>query len=193
MKKFKMIMVSLVVLMSIVATSTVAFATNEDIAFSDVSKDTWYYEYVMEMNDAGIVCGNPDGTFSPDKPVSIGEYCTMICRALNAEVKPVEDGKHWASAYVKHIDYSGGWDTRIHVGNPDDEITRKEAVEVGLRMFGYRFPVEAKYLDNPFVDTNNLSRIAENYMVNAYYLGIISGNEKQEASGNDTITVAHSL
>lgn len=46
--------------------------------FNDVAPDAWYYEAVNAMAEAGIVNGYGDGTFKPNKPMTAGEYATVL-------------------------------------------------------------------------------------------------------------------
>ena len=47
---------------------TTAFAANP---FSDVTPDSWAYQAVSQLAQAGIVNGYPDGTFKRPKQISL--------------------------------------------------------------------------------------------------------------------------
>lgn len=48
--------------------------------FDDVSDDAWYAGVIGFMRDKGVVEGYDDGTFKPDKPVSVTEFKTVAAR-----------------------------------------------------------------------------------------------------------------
>ena len=49
--------------------------------FSDVIEGEWYVPFVIAAADCGIITGNPNGTFAPEKPVNTAEMLAMIARA----------------------------------------------------------------------------------------------------------------
>ena len=52
-------------------------------AWSDVSLGAFYAEPVVEAYGYGIADGTSDTTFSPDQPVTRGEFAKMLYRALS--------------------------------------------------------------------------------------------------------------
>ncbi|WP_345352520.1 S-layer homology domain-containing protein [Candidatus Villigracilis affinis] len=54
-----------------------------DAAWSDVSIGAFYAEPVVEAYGWGIAEGTSDTTFSPDSPVTRGEFAKMLYRALS--------------------------------------------------------------------------------------------------------------
>ncbi|MBO5452860.1 MAG: S-layer homology domain-containing protein [Clostridia bacterium] len=53
--------------------------------FSDVPESHWGYETALIAAQEGLILGNGDGTFSPDKQVSANEFATMILRCSNID------------------------------------------------------------------------------------------------------------
>jgi len=51
-----------------------------DEAFSDVTENHWGFETAIIAAQEGIVLGNGDGTFAPDKQVNANEFATMVLR-----------------------------------------------------------------------------------------------------------------
>jgi len=51
---------------------------NSAAFFSDVTKSSWYYEYVTAMVESGMINGYPDGTFRPNSTVTWGEALEMV-------------------------------------------------------------------------------------------------------------------
>ena len=58
---------------------TTAFAANP---FSDVTPDSWAYQAVSQLADAGIVNGYPDGTFKGQNDITRYEMAQMVAKAM---------------------------------------------------------------------------------------------------------------
>ena len=58
---------------------TTAFAANP---FSDVTPDSWAYQSVSQLANAGIINGYPDGTFKGQKDITRFEMAQMIAKAM---------------------------------------------------------------------------------------------------------------
>ena len=58
---------------------TTAFAANP---FSDVTPDSWAYQAVSQLANAGIVNGYPDGTFKGQNDITRYEMAQMIAKAM---------------------------------------------------------------------------------------------------------------
>lgn len=50
--------------------------------FIDLADSYWAYEAIMELLQAGILTGYPDGSFKPEKSVNRAEFATMIVKGL---------------------------------------------------------------------------------------------------------------
>ncbi len=48
--------------------------------FTDVKPGDWFYSYVMDAVDRGIIIGNGDGTFGPHTNVTRAQFATMMAR-----------------------------------------------------------------------------------------------------------------
>ena len=98
--------------------------------FPDVLYTHWASGYIAAMMKAPdlakkqIIRGNPDGTFTPEKPVTYGEACTMLLRMLDyttADVGPI-----WPSDYVVKAQ-SLGLTRGVAAHGENDPITRADA------------------------------------------------------------------
>lgn len=103
-----------------------------DNNFSDVAKGMWYNRAISTLANAGIIKGDPAGTYRPDDPITRAEMAAIIARFGDFK----EGGKtfndisgHWAQKYIE-LAASNGWIN----GNPDgtfkpnNNITRAETV-----------------------------------------------------------------
>ena len=82
-------------------------ASAASVPFSDVEKESPYYEEIMYCRDVGITCGVGGNRFAPDSVASMTEVCTMLLRAycpdaLDHGYTPVElcYMKGWLGGYT---------------------------------------------------------------------------------------------
>ena len=94
----KKILFSLMVFMIF---SSVVLATN----YTDVVSNHWAYEAINDLSAKEILLGYPDGTFSPDRPITRAELAKILVLSLNlvnnysADYKDISPN-HWAYDYV---------------------------------------------------------------------------------------------
>lgn len=157
-----------------------------DNNFSDVAKGKWYNRAISTLAKAGIVKGDPAGTYRPGDPITRAEMAAIIARFGDFK----EGGKtfndisgHWAQKYIE-LAASNGWIN----GNPDgtfkpnNNITRAETVAMINRV-----------LDRQTKDVSDLLPVAQmtNWSDNMdtakwYYRDIqeATNNHKAERVGN---------
>ena len=68
--------------------------------FKDVSKDEWYYKYVVTAVNKGFMKGYEDGTFRPNQEVTYAEISKMVTLALGHTYLRVNTEKEWYTDYV---------------------------------------------------------------------------------------------
>ncbi len=93
--------------------------------FPDV-KDDWYAPYVCKAKTEDIVSGYDDGTFKPDKNVSIAEALKLVLNAYDMPVNKTED--IWYKPYIDYAKTNGL--VFVFLKSPDTYITRGEISEV---------------------------------------------------------------
>ncbi len=110
--------------------------------FTDID-DHWAKEYILIMNELGIVKGYEDGTFKPENKITRAEFATMISRfekvqkvAMDTNFYDVPED-HWAYDTINYARYMG-WISGYEDGSfkPNNSITRAEAVTIINRMLG---------------------------------------------------------
>ncbi len=83
----------------------------EDVSFSDVKEGSWYYDYVMELAQAGILDGYPAGDFKPNAMIARSEISKIMAELAgwDEEYKVGDelafsdiDGK-WFTTYVQYL------------------------------------------------------------------------------------------
>ncbi len=157
-----------------------------DNSFSDVAKGKWYNRAISTLANAGIIKGDPAGTYRPGDPITRAEMAAIIARFGDFK----EGGKtfndisgHWAQKYIE-LAASNGWIN----GNPDgtfkpnNNITRAETVAMINRV-----------LDRQTKDVSDLLPVAQmtNWSDNMdtakwYYRDMqeATNNHKAERVGN---------
>lgn len=69
--------------------------------FSDVSTKAWFYPYVTDLYEEGVIHGTGHGTFEPYTVVTWGQAFKLILGAIGVKVNNTTTGANWAIDYVK--------------------------------------------------------------------------------------------
>lgn len=112
--------------------------------FPDVDEDADYAEAVEYLNDIGIMQGDENGNFNPDKSGSRAEMATLICRMLGETENLTTTNtftdvpvSHWANGYVAKaasLGIIGGYgDGRF---GPSDDVTYEQAIKMVVSAIG---------------------------------------------------------
>ena len=112
---------------------TTAFAANP---FSDVTPDSWAYQAVSQLANAGIVNGYPDGTFKGQNNITRYEMAQMVAKAManqdraNAEQQAMIN--RLADEFSNELNNLG-----VRVSNLEDRVGNIKATgDVRLRYQG---------------------------------------------------------
>ena len=112
-------------------------ALAENLPFTDVTADRWFYEYVSIAYNAGIVNGTSAYTYSPNAELTRQEFFVMLARALGLPESDSMDktftdaGKigSWALGYINTLVSYGILDGyEDGTLRPTTNITRGEAM-----------------------------------------------------------------
>ena len=150
--------------------------------FPDVPKGHLFQEPIEALVRAGVIDGNPDGTFRPDKTVNRAAMLKMLYRAVGRTPDPlsrkcasdVESGS-WYEPYVCDAwfrgDVNGYSDGTFR---PADPVNRVEALKMITTVF--KLPLDEVTNDNReivnFVDVS-LSAWYTQYLLTAYTRGVL--------------------
>ena len=90
--------------------------------FVDVPEFADCYESVMYLAGHEITRGTGDNTFSPDAPITTGQWATMLCRAYSAEAK----GSSWSGLSRSAVEqsYRKGWLNETSISAPNPQLCR---------------------------------------------------------------------
>ena len=140
MKNLKKVLA--LVLVFAMSLTAVAFA---GATYPDVADDAIQADAVKVLKDLGIMVGDENGNFNPDKVVTRAEMAVILCNITGAgEQTPVDSGfadatsAHWASgciAYAKNAGWISGY-SETQFG-PDDTIKWEQAVKLIMATLKY--------------------------------------------------------
>ena len=137
-------------------------------AFTDVPGNLWCNNAISTMARAGVILGHPDGTFSPNDPITRAEFCAMIGRyfsLLRTDAADFPDIRgHWAEELIRSVSARG-----IVVGyedgtfRPDNSVLRAEAVTIMNRVLN-RAPAPGCLLPEMLEWPDNMDTTAWYYL-----------------------------
>jgi len=141
MKNIKRILCLLMAFCLIFGTLAIsASAAKDQISFSDVAKDSWYYDPITKAVEKGIVVGNADGTYAPRGTLTWAQTITFAVRLdqlrKGDDVYSSADqtGKHWYDIYVDYALDEGIIYSAPAI--PGGTITRADAAVIFSRVLG---------------------------------------------------------
>lgn len=154
--------------------------------FTDIGPvRSWAGEAITEMYDRGIIKGTSATTYSPNDPVTRGDFITLLMRMLDPQCEPgpgFNDVSPNAS-YYKHVLKAQTLGIAKGVGggnfNPKGQITRQDMVTLtyrALEAMGYELtPVDGTKTMDSFSDSGSTAKYAIEAMEAALGAGCIKG------------------
>lgn len=177
------------------ATTAELFGTG---SFTDVPADFWGYAEIEKAAALGLVTGNPDGTFAPEKNMTRAEFVTMLRRlsgdtaaALDQGFTDVKAGDWFCDAvnWAAEKGYATGDGVKF---NPNGNITRQEVVTILYRFNGGTGGMETMLgafgVDNlaKFADRGEIASWATDALHWAIYKGLVNGTTDTTVSPTGT-------
>lgn len=96
-------------------------AGEEKGSYNDLTAANWAFKPIMELVEAQVLSGYPDGSFKPDKTVTRAEFTRFMVSGLELENEQIVSGpgftdtkNHWANQYIAISSQKG-----IVSGKPD--------------------------------------------------------------------------
>ena len=163
--------------------------------FNDVKENDWYFEYVTELAEKGIVSGNGNGGFAPNDNVTREQFLKMIIEATDIEANESENtfadvADDWYKTYVltaKNLGIVNGvTDTMFGIGQ---KITRQDmAVMITRTIEKLGITIEEKEVD-AFADNHKVTDYATEAVEYMKSIGLIEGYNN-EYRPHDNLTRA---
>lgn len=132
--------------------------------FSDVAPSDWYYGYIRELSDSGVIDGYGDGRFGPDDTTTLGAALKLIMLAAGYEAQS-PTGAHWAGGYLAKAQTLGLLDDSDSK-NLDGVVSRLTVAKIAARALSM---IRSKY-DTPFADVD------DGYVTALYRAGVFTGS-----------------
>ena len=176
----------------------VEHTTSNNGIFKDTSTDAWYYEYLTDLVNKGIISGYEDGNFYPDKQVTREEFLKMLIVATNVELtdKVIEysdvSANDWFAPYV-YTAYTNGiakgiGENEFGAGMP---ISRQD---MSVMIYNITEPgFELSDDVGAFKDHISISLYAINAVYAMKKIGVVNGYENGEFKPNGNLTRAEAV
>lgn len=157
-------------------------ADSGELVYSDVLPDAWYYEYVLEAKDLGIMQGMGNGTFSPNSTLTRAQLVKALANYAGAELDPsattsfsdVEKGTWYAPAiaWAAENGYVDGYANGTF--QPNLPVSRQQICTILSR---YLQKQGKAYPQNPvsFTDESSISDYAREHVAYCASIGLITG------------------
>lgn len=148
-----------------------------ETTYTDVTAEHWAYEAIEALAAAGIVNGNPDGTFAPDNAITRAELTKMIVNVFGVEAASLETGfvdcpaDAWFTPYVaaaKEAGYVTGVSETEFA--PEALVTREQACAILGRALNATSETALT-----FTDAASVEAYAAPYVAALVDLGIVNG------------------
>ena len=107
-----------VLMMVLISISLPTFSRAAFDTFSDVPNDSPFHESIFYLAERGIVCGEGNGRYVPNAPVTVRQWATMLCRALGDA-----DPLNYDDDCIRQ-GYSDGWLEMTAITAPDSDLCR---------------------------------------------------------------------
>ncbi|WP_102344819.1 S-layer homology domain-containing protein [Bacillus sp. Marseille-P3661] len=166
----------------------------ENVSFSDLSSQAYYYDDVQWLVQEGIINGYEDGTYRPNVALTREEAASMFVRALNLDVpanagsilenySDINGAKWSAGALAAFI--NAGISNESGQFRPTDPLTREVMASWLVGAFNFK---EINSESIPFSDSN---QIGSSHLANVkilYQNDIVNGNTDGTYGPKDAVT-----
>ncbi|MGN1306813.1 MAG: alpha/beta fold hydrolase [Faecousia sp.] len=147
--------------------------------FTDVKESDWFYAYVVDMTDQGVIRGMTETTFEPDATLTRGQWATLLYRiAGEPEVTEastftdVPKGSYYADAIAWAQDEGVVNGATATTFEPEAPVTREQIVTMLCRYVGGKYGTGDL---TKYTDSGDISDYAVEAMKWAVGAGYING------------------
>lgn len=171
------------------APAQVVCAANDRSPFTDVKTSDWFFDYVLEAYDDGVMTGtyhNPatgEREFSPKSPLTMAEWSVMLVRAYYADelASSTVEKLNWYNREVAVLDKHGVYSRLGTVENivMKTSVTRTQMAVMAANLMKDQGAVasdsEIEAAKGQIKDLDSIPSIYHNAIATCWALGIING------------------
>ncbi|MBQ6810777.1 MAG: S-layer homology domain-containing protein [Firmicutes bacterium] len=173
------------------------------LPFTDVTVDDWFFDAVSFVTNNELFYGTSEDTFSPNRPITRGEFITVIGRMEQAEVYYPAPGKFTdvdpEAYYAPYINWATNHKIVAGISEtkfaPKDDIRREDLIRM-IHNFcitkEIELPVVSESTIKEFTDGNQTDTWAVDDVNWALSVGLIHGYEDNTIRPTRNITRAES-
>lgn len=152
--------------------------------FIDVRQSEWYAQYVEEAFDLGIMTGNGDGTFAPEKNMIRAELVTALAKYVRPNLNAYTAGRFYDVSSGDWYAREVAWAAESGIVNgvdaynfsPNTSIERERICNIIARYLRSQ-NVMVGDTDIQFIDERDISLDAVDDVYYCAALGIVNGND----------------
>ncbi|GFI62422.1 endo-1,4-beta-xylanase A [Clostridiales bacterium] len=170
---------------AIISASTAFTSLAADIPFVDIDSSSWYYSYISDVYDKGIISGTSENTFGPDVPLTRAMAATIIYRIYGSpdieysnqfsDIEPDQwysDGVLWA----KQIGAVSGYEDGTFC--PEWSITVEQLASILYRLERVTQAEES---------SDSLASYSDSFLVSPYATDAVKWAAKNNMLHGDTL------
>lgn len=156
---------------------------DSDNIFDDVNKDDWFYDYVKDAFENGLISGMDENHFGPYITTTRGMIATLVHRLegtpqtdFDSAYPDVLDNHYYTEAVDWGTEYKVLWGYGNGLYGPEDLVTREQLVSILYRYANYKgLDTSIKGDLSAFTDADNITGYALPGMKWAVANGLIAG------------------
>lgn len=159
--------------------------------FTDVSPTDWYYSYVTQCVEKGLMEGMGDGTFAPESKMTVAQFITVAVKASYASELANQAGgsNWWDKAYLTALDK--GLITANEYANTSNAmntpITRKEMARIASRVTTAKGEYSEQASSSIIPDYSSIGQDYRADVLNVYGKGILAGIDEKGTFNPDGV------
>ncbi|MDD6736230.1 MAG: S-layer homology domain-containing protein, partial [Clostridiales bacterium] len=170
----------------------------QNTSFNDI-ENHWAKDSIENLYKEGIISGEDNYTFNPDKTITRAEFTAMIYSLLKLpeektnNFSDVADGD-WFNTAVSAVAKTGiisGYDGNFR---PNDNISRQEMAVVASKLYDYLgMKCKEEYQISDFTDSADIAEWAAPYVSKMVGAKIINGYDDGSFRPNSDTSRAHAV
>lgn len=133
------------------------------LAYEDVGTGDWYYPYITELTELGLVCGSGEDYFQPNDPVTLAEFSTMLTQSYYGNSLEI----------LSETQFTQWWEPYVYSCYLRDGL-RYTTIDVEIQEFfdnGYLFSRWDDYVDLGLT-RNDMAVMLSNVLTDQHFLSI---------------------